>query len=273
MTRSAPSASRAASDSPSSRSAPWCTCTRRSGVNRAASRCQLPTSDIGHTSSVGCPPGWPATSDSSWMVLPRPMSSARMPPRPSSPRKDSQDSPRCWYGRSSPEKPAGVGIGRSRWSTWPDSRSPSQPSASTPTSGTSSSGPPAPCPRVPGPSRPSARPRRSSSRPGCVRGTSAPPSGARRPARPTGRAAGPAGPSAGPARPARRDRAPGRLLPRRTGSPPGHPGRTWLPPPRRATCRTRSGSAWSASARAWPCAPSPASARRIRRRPAAARSP
>ena len=87
-----------------------------------------------------------ATSDSSWMVLPRPMSSARMPPRPSSPRKDSQDSPRCWYGRSSPEKPAGVGIGRSRWSAWPDSRSPSQPSASTPTSGTSSSGPPAPVP-------------------------------------------------------------------------------------------------------------------------------
>ena len=70
-----------------------------------------------------------------------------------------------------------------------------------------------------------------------------------------------------------RDRAPGRLLPRRTGSPPGHPGRTWPPPPRRATCRTRSGSAWSASARAWPCAPSPAAARRTRRRPAAARSP
>ena len=55
MTRSAP-ASASASDSPSSRSAPWCTCTRRSGVNRAASRCQLPTSDIGHTSSVGLAP-------------------------------------------------------------------------------------------------------------------------------------------------------------------------------------------------------------------------
>ena len=91
-------------------------------MNRAASRCQLPTSDIGHTSSVGAAPFRPSarpcaeTSDSSWMVLPRPMSSARMPPRPSSPRKDSQDSPRSWYGRSWPEKPAGVGIGRSRWS-------------------------------------------------------------------------------------------------------------------------------------------------------------
>ena len=41
-----------------SRSAPWCTCTRSSGANRAASRCQLPTSDIGHTSSVG--PAGPA---------------------------------------------------------------------------------------------------------------------------------------------------------------------------------------------------------------------
>ena len=68
------------------------------------------------------------------------MSSARMPPSPSSPRKDSQESPRSWYGRSWPEKPAGVAIGRSRRSAWPDSRSPSQPSASTPTSGTSSSG-------------------------------------------------------------------------------------------------------------------------------------
>ena len=52
ITRSAP-ASAAARSSPASRSAPWWTCTRRSGVNRAASRCQFPTSDIGQTSNVG----------------------------------------------------------------------------------------------------------------------------------------------------------------------------------------------------------------------------
>ena len=56
ITRSV-SASAAASSSPVSRSAPWWTCTRSSGVNRAASRCQFPTSDIGHTSSVSRFPG------------------------------------------------------------------------------------------------------------------------------------------------------------------------------------------------------------------------
>ena len=32
---------------------PWCAYTRRSGANFAASRCQLPTNDIGHSSRVG----------------------------------------------------------------------------------------------------------------------------------------------------------------------------------------------------------------------------
>jgi hypothetical protein len=52
MTRSAAlSASR--NSAPDSRSDPWCTCTTSSGVNRSASFCQLPTTDIGQTSSVG----------------------------------------------------------------------------------------------------------------------------------------------------------------------------------------------------------------------------
>ena len=52
ITRSQP-ATASANASPRARSAPWWTCTRSCGVNRAASRCQLPTSDIGQTSRVG----------------------------------------------------------------------------------------------------------------------------------------------------------------------------------------------------------------------------
>ena len=40
-------------------------------------------------------------------VLPRPMSSARQPPRPRRSRNRSQPRPRRWYGRSSPTNPAG----------------------------------------------------------------------------------------------------------------------------------------------------------------------
>ena len=177
------------------------------------------------------------------------MSSARMPPRPSSPRKDSQDSPRCWYGRSSPEKPAGVGIGRSRWSAWPDSRSPSQPSASTPTSGISSSG-------RPGPSESQAHPGRQRVRRGHRPGLVALQELQRRlqvrvvqldplAAQPDQRDLQP-----GQLGQLVRDRAPGRLLPRRTGSPPGRPGRTWPRPPRRRRAGRGARLAWSASARA-----------------------
>ncbi len=57
ITRSA-AASAAASSAPVSRSAPWWTCTARSGVNRSASRCQFPVSDIGQISRVAR--GWEA---------------------------------------------------------------------------------------------------------------------------------------------------------------------------------------------------------------------
>ena len=42
------------------------------------------------------------------------MSSARIAPKPRSPRNASQARPRSWYGRSSPWKPSGVGSGASR---------------------------------------------------------------------------------------------------------------------------------------------------------------
>ena len=52
MTRSQPAIA-SANAPPRARSAPWWTWTRSSGVKRAASRCQLPTRDIGQTSRVG----------------------------------------------------------------------------------------------------------------------------------------------------------------------------------------------------------------------------
>ena len=82
--------------------------TRSPGVKRAASRCQLPSTDTGHTTSVGPSTGSARTVASSCAVLPNPMSSARQAPRPSRPRNDSQATPRSWYGRSWPSKPAGV---------------------------------------------------------------------------------------------------------------------------------------------------------------------
>ena len=93
---------------PRARSAPWWTCTRSCGVKRAASRCQLPTSDIGQTSRLGGPPLCSyASSASSCTVLPRPMSSASTPPRPARCRKSSQARPRSWYGRSRPVERVG----------------------------------------------------------------------------------------------------------------------------------------------------------------------
>ena len=48
----------------------------------------------------------------SWIVLPRPMSSARQPPRPSAHISASQATPRRWYGRSSPSSPSGSASSR-----------------------------------------------------------------------------------------------------------------------------------------------------------------
>jgi hypothetical protein len=41
-----------------------------------------------------------SSSASTWIVLPRPMSSARQAPRPSDESRCSQRTPACWYGRS-----------------------------------------------------------------------------------------------------------------------------------------------------------------------------
>ena len=94
MTRSAPASSCSA------RSAPWWTTTRSAGAKRPASACQLWTTDSGHTTRCG--PGRSRRWASVVAVLPRPMSSARQPPRPRRSRKRSQARPRRWYGRSSP---------------------------------------------------------------------------------------------------------------------------------------------------------------------------
>ena len=146
ITRSAAAAA-SVNAAPRARSAPWWTCTRSSGVNRAASRCQFPTSDIGQISSGArrrTPPirpvvGADAATASSWTVLPRPMSSASTPPSPERPRKSNQDRPLAWYGRSCPMNDVGGWIGASRRSASPASRSPSQPSAATSVTGSSSS--------------------------------------------------------------------------------------------------------------------------------------
>ena len=74
--------------SPRGRSLPWSTTSRASGTKRAASCCQLRTTDSGH--STRCGPSRPARWASVVGVLPRPMSSARHPPRPSRSRNCSQ---------------------------------------------------------------------------------------------------------------------------------------------------------------------------------------
>ena len=62
---------------------------------------QFPTTDVGHTrialrGSSGRAARWRRRKASSWMVLPRPMSSARQPPNPISHMAASQATPRCW---------------------------------------------------------------------------------------------------------------------------------------------------------------------------------
>ena len=126
------------SDSPSSRSAPWCTWTRRSGVNRAASRCQLPTSDIGHTSRVGPDRGLRGDQRQQLDRLAQAhvvgQDAAQAEARRGRTARTARAPGRAAASRRSPRARPSA---RSRRSACPDSRSPSQPSASTPTSGTS----------------------------------------------------------------------------------------------------------------------------------------
>src|SRR5699024_1906024 len=89
--------------------------TRSDGTNRRASASQLGTTDEGATTRNG--PGAPTPSAAlscacairanAWMVLPNPMSSARIPPIRWRHSMASQFSPCCWYGRSSACSAAG----------------------------------------------------------------------------------------------------------------------------------------------------------------------
>ena len=120
MTMSALSAA-SNSSSPLSLPVPWWTRTRMLGTNRAASRAQLPTTDVGATTRVG-PRFVPSASstarrESSCSVLPSPMSSASTAPRLLRDMKYSQSTPRRWYSRRSAETVSGMstrsGAGRS----------------------------------------------------------------------------------------------------------------------------------------------------------------
>ena len=87
------------------------------GPGAGANRCDLPlpvaqqrrrADDQGGPAGLrsSCRCRWSAMS---WIVLPRPMSSARQPPRPSAHISASQATPRRWYGRSFASSPAGFG--------------------------------------------------------------------------------------------------------------------------------------------------------------------
>ena len=85
----------------SAREPPWWRRTSRDGAKRSSSRSQLPTTDIGQTSRVGRLSSgaicrrW-SRNAIVWIVLPRPMSSARQPPSPSRASPAIQVSPRSW---------------------------------------------------------------------------------------------------------------------------------------------------------------------------------
>ena len=68
------------------RPAPWCTSTRKAGANRASSRRQLPTTEVGQTITQRRRAGRAVASCEQERdhlgVLPSPMSSARQAPRP-----------------------------------------------------------------------------------------------------------------------------------------------------------------------------------------------
>jgi hypothetical protein len=80
---------------------PTCSSTSRRGAKRAASSFQLKTRERGTTTSAGGAPGSrrrqrDTRCASTCTVLPRPMSSARQPPKPKSSRKRSQPRPSRW---------------------------------------------------------------------------------------------------------------------------------------------------------------------------------
>ena len=74
--------------------------TSRSGVNFSASAAHTDTTELGATTRNGGGSGraWRAWAKSArvWTVLPRPMSSARIPPRSCSHRNASQRRPSSW---------------------------------------------------------------------------------------------------------------------------------------------------------------------------------
>ena len=189
---------RGAASSPRSRSAPWWTCTRRSGVNRAASRCQLPTTDIGQTSSVGPVRG---AAPGSTAAPPAHGQQRQQLDGLAQPHVVGQDAAEAQAGRGRPARP-GRAPGTGAASPWNEAggRRPARAAAvarageqvAQPAVGVdgvdqrqSSSGRAA---RPPARHRPASRPR------GRAPGTAAPRGGAGRPAPPTGRAAGPAAP-------------------------------------------------------------------------------
>ena len=74
------------------------------GVKCWDSCAQLSTRLVGQTTMAGLPAcsAWmrgSASQVSVWSVLPRPISSARMPPRRLASRKRSHETPSFWYGR------------------------------------------------------------------------------------------------------------------------------------------------------------------------------
>ena len=132
MTTSASAAS-AAISSGAARRAPWCTTTRRSGVKRAASAVQLPTTAGGAITSAGASPLHASRCASITGVLPRPMSSARQPPSPAWSRNPSQPSASHWYERSWPTNPSATRTGDDFSSAAAASRSEAQPPPTTST--------------------------------------------------------------------------------------------------------------------------------------------
>ena len=131
MTRSA-AATAAANSSPRARSAPWWTCTRSVGVNRAASRCQLPTSDIGQTSRVG-PASGPASLGEQGEQLHRLAQPHVVGEHAAEPERLQEGQPGQAALLVRPQRAVEAGRrgrpGASRRSACPDSRSPSGPSA------------------------------------------------------------------------------------------------------------------------------------------------
>ena len=93
---------------------PFITKVVRLGVNFAASSFQFKESELGHTTKVGFLSAFGVFStydiitDKSWIVFPRPMSSAKMPPKLYSSSVFNQSYPTCWYSLKSAFIPFGI---------------------------------------------------------------------------------------------------------------------------------------------------------------------